>query len=449
MTKTIYSDDEKRLRKLNNCFSKSLKLFEPPKNISCSEWADENRILTGNAEPGPWRTSRTPYLKEPMDAFTDYKINRIIIVACSQSGKSEAILNMMGYTMDNDPCTMMLLQPTISNVKKFSKLRVNPLIKDTPCLKKRIGKQKTRVAENTLYEKSFPGGMLIMVGTNAPGDLASVPARIVFGDERDRHAKSAGKEGDPWELIRTRQTTFKNTYKAVEVSSPTIKGDSVIVASYEEGSQAVWVHQCPVCGEWHEILFKDIRFDYTKTQSQNRKEPTYKVNLKGWACPSCGTISSEKVMKKQPQKYIHKNPEAIKDGIVSYWIKGFANAWADWSAICLRFLQAKNNPLKLQVFYNTVLGELWEDRGEIETEDEYLKRREDYEAELPNGVLALTCGVDTQDDRLEYEIVGHGRFKEDWGIKKGFILGRPDSPETWDRLQEITDKIYKFKNGRG
>lgn len=442
-------DEIKKVESLNACIAKSLALFKPPKKITVSEWADANRILTGNSEPGPWRTSRTPYLKEPMDAYNDYKINRIVVVACSQVGKSELILNMMGYTMDNDPCNMMLLQPTLSNVKRFSKLRIDSLIKDTKSLKKRIGRLKSRTSNNTIYEKSFPGGMLLMVGTNAPGDLASTPAKIVFGDERDRHAASAGKEGDPWQLIRARQTTFKKAYKAIEVSSPTTKGESNIVASFEEGTQEYWCHQCPECGDWHPILFEDIRFDYSKTETDRSKEPTYKVDLKGWACPSCGIISSERVMKKQATKWIARNPEAYKDGIRSFWIKGFANTWADWSDICLRFLQAKSNPLKLQVFRNTVLGELWEERGDLETEDIYLQRREEYDAELPDGVLCLTCGVDTQDDRLEYEVVGHGRFKEDWGIKKGFILGKPDNPETWKQLDEVIDRVYKFQNGRG
>ena len=443
------TNDEKRIKRLNQCITKVLKLFEPPRDITASQWADENRILAGNAEPGPWRTSRTLYLKEPMDEFSNYLINRIIIVAPSQLGKTELILNCIGYIIDNDPCTMMLLQPTLSQVKRFSKLRVDQLINDTKCLKKRVGRAKSRVSNNTIYEKSFPGGMLIMVGTNAAGDLASTPAKIVFGDERDRHAKSAGKEGDPWELVRARQTTFKKDYKAVEVSSPTVKGDSNIVASYVEGTQALWCHKCPECGQWHEILFKDIRFEYTKDDSENKKEPTYKVDLKGWACPSCGVISSEKVMKKQPQKWIHNNPDAYKDGIVSYWIKGFAHPWREWSEICLGFLKSKNDPFKFQVFTNTVLGELWEDRGEIETEDVYLNRREFYETDLPDGVLCLTCGVDTQDDRLEYEVVGHGRFKEDWGIKKGYIIGRPDNPETWQQLDDVIDKVYKFENGRG
>ena len=451
MKKTNISDDKEAIIRLNKCLSQSLALFDPPRQISVSQWAKENRILTDNAEAGPWRNERTPYLVEPMDSFSDHKINRIILVACSQAGKSEMILNCIGYLIDNDPCVIMLVEPTLGQVKKFSKLRITPLLKNTKCLKRKIRKLKsTAKVNNTVLEKEFPGGMLIMVGTQSAGDLASTPVKVAFGDERDRHKKNVGNEGDPWELIKARQVTFRKEAKNVEVSSPTVKGDSAIVSSYEEGTQALWLHKCPICGEWHEILFKDIRFTYTKTISENKKEPTYRVDLKGWACPSCGTISSEKVMKKQPQKWFHRNPEAFKEGIVSYWIKGFANGFANWSNICLAFLHAKNDPIKLQAFTNTILGELWEDRGDIGTDDEYLNRREDYGAELPDGVLCLTAGIDTQDDRFEYEILGHSRYNEEYVIEYGQIIGKPNDPETWKQLDDrIFDRVFKFKNGKG
>ena len=157
-TKNISDDNNAAIIRLNKCLSQSLALFDPPKQISVSQWAKENRILTDNAEAGPWRNERTPYLVEPMDAYSDHRINRIILVACSQAGKSEMILNCIGYTIDNDPCVMMLVEPTLGQVKKFSKLRITPLLKNTKCLKKKIRKLKsTAKVNNTVLEKEFPG----------------------------------------------------------------------------------------------------------------------------------------------------------------------------------------------------------------------------------------------------------------------------------------------------
>ena len=122
----------------------------------------------------------------------------------------------------------------------------------------------------------------------------------------------------------------------------------------------------------------------------------------------------------------------------------------------MKYLNAIGSTRKMQVVYNTCFGELWEDRGDLEDEDSLMARREDYGVredntpiELPEGVLVLTAGVDTQDDRLEYEVLGHGHFGETWGIKKGIIMGRPDDNETWVALDDIIDHIYTFEDYKG
>ena len=161
-------------------------------------------------------------------------------------------------------------------------------------------------------------------------------------------------------------------------------------------------------------------------------------------------------MRKQPAKWIADNPDAYKKGVRSFWLNAFSSPWTPWEKIVLKFLDAKDDPQRLKVVYNTLLGQLWEDRGDLEDEDTMLARREDYgtrpdgtPVELPDGVLVLTCGVDTQDNRLEYEVVGHGKYGETWGVVKGYIMGRPDTPEVWQRLDDVVDHVYKFKNGRG
>ena len=161
-------------------------------------------------------------------------------------------------------------------------------------------------------------------------------------------------------------------------------------------------------------------------------------------------------MRRQPAKWIAENPEALKKGHRSFWLNAFSSPWQPWSKVIYAFLRAKDDPQKLKVVFNTMLGELWEDRGDLADEDTLLERREEYgtrsdgsPVELPEGVLVLTCGVDTQDDRFEYEVVGHGHYGETWGIKKGIIYGDPNDDATWERLDEVIDHVYRFANGRG
>lgn len=435
------------IKDLNVTVSKSTANFKPPEQLTVTEWSDKYRRLSAenSAEPGRWRTSRTPYLKEIMDAFTDPKVHRIAVVASSQVGKTECEMNMLGYAIDIDPGPIMLVMPTVDNAKDFSKRRIAPMIRDTKPLREKISKAKSRDGENTVLKKAYPGGMLTMTGSNSPASLASVPARYVFGDERDRWAKDAGGEGDPWGLVEARTTTFYN-YKMVEVSTPTIKGCSAIESSFGTGTQEYWCVQCPHCGEYNFIKFDHIKFEFHTNKINGKNQ--YIVDKVEYCCPECGCISSEAEIRRQPKKWIAKNPEAYKNGVRSFWINAFSSPWMPWEKIVLKFLESKDDPEKLKTVFNTLLGELWEDRGDLEDEDAMLTRREVYDAELPDGVLCLTCGVDTQDNRLEYEVVGFGRYGENWGIEKGIIMGKPDNEEVWERLDGIIDRSFSFKDGK-
>ena len=435
------------MNKLNACLAKILSGMKPPEDLTVSQWADKNRRLTSesSAEVGKWRTSRTPYMFDILDSFTDPLIEHIVVVAASQVGKSETINNMIGYCIDQDPGPILLIQPTIDDVKRYSEMRIAPMIRETRCLKRKVADPKSRDAANTKRQKSFPGGVLVMTGSNVAHDLSSMPIRYVFGDERDRWATSAGSEGDPWELAVARTRTFYNK-KMVEVSTPTVKGASAIENSYNLGTMERWKTQCPHCGEYVEITFDNIRFEYNAAENVDKK--IFHISEIFYVCPECGGISDEHTMKSQPAKWVATVPEAREHHKTrSFWLTAWVSPWATWESIILQFLQAGTDSAKLQVVYNTQFGKLWEERGDMATEDDVMARREVYEAEVPDGVLLLTCGVDTQDDRLEYEVVGHRRFGETWGIKKGVILGRPDTEEVWERLDEVLSHKYKFKSG--
>lgn len=427
-------------------FAACLENFRPPEDLTVDEWADKYRVLPDtSAEAGPWRTSRTPYLREPMRAFTDPTVSRIVMVASSQVGKSELELNIIGYIVDQDPGSILYIQPSEGDAKKFSRQRIAPMFRACKQLRGKVADVKSRDGGNTILQKMFPGGSLTITGSNSAPALASMPIRYVIGDERDRWADSAGTEGDPWELAQARQITFYNR-KAVEVSTPTIKGSSKIEASYNQGTQERWKHRCPNCGEYNEICFETVKHEHIKETVNNRDH--HRVEIIGHACPDCGHVYSQDEMRKQPARWIADNPAALETGCRSFWLTAFASPWVNWQSILLDVYKNENDPEKLKVVYNTKLGKLWEHRDVNQTDEELYGRLEEYDAELPDGVLCLTCGVDTQDDRLEYEVVGWGKAGENWGIKKGYIMGAPDSEATWERLDDVIDRSYKFRNGQ-
>ena len=184
---------------------------KPLPKTPVSEWADTYRMLSSmSAEPGRWRTSRAPYQKEIMDAFTQPGIHRVVVKSCAQIGKSDIMNNVIGRYAHLDPCAIMMLQPTIDMAQDYSKSRIVPMVRDTPVLRDLFSDAKSRDSFNTILSKLFPGGRLIMCGANSPSGLASRPIRVLLCDEVDRFPVSAGTEGDPVDLASKRMTTFWN-----------------------------------------------------------------------------------------------------------------------------------------------------------------------------------------------------------------------------------------------
>lgn len=423
-------------------------MFRPPAVQTVSEWADQNRVLVSesSAEPGAWRTDRAPYQREIMDAFTQAGVWQIVIMASTQVGKSEIELNMMGCAIDNDPGPMLYIQPTDKVAEDYSKRRIQPMINACHTLREKVFKARSRDAANTITMKTFPGGSLAIIGANSPADLSSKPVRYIFMDETDRFPASAGTEGDPQELAERRTETFRHNRKIVKTSTPTIKGKSKIETDYMNGTQEEWHTECPYCRSFNYIRFADIHFekeDYTNASG----DEDYHVKLVTWRCPTCKRDIGEFEAKRLPAKWVQKNPKAIKNGIRSFRLNAFMSPWSDWKDIVWKFLKAHKDPEKLKTFYNTILGETWEVHTNKGLDEQLYKRREHYDAEVPTGVLLLTMGMDTQDNRLEYEVVGWDRDGQSWGISRGVIPGRADAPGVWEEVDALLDREWKMKNG--
>lgn len=423
--------------------------LKPLPKTSVSQWADNYRMLSSgiSAEPGKWKTSRAPYQKDIMNAFTEPGIHRVVVKSSSQIGKSDMMNNVIGRFAHLDPCAIMMIQPTIDMAQDYSKTRIAPMIRDTKVLNTLFYDVKSRDANNTILSKVFPGGRLIMCGANSPAGLASRPTRILLADEVDRFPDSAGTEGDPVDLAAKRMTTFWNSCMGL-FSTPTNEGSSRIDEEYLAGTQEEWQHKCPNCGEYHLLRHIDMTVDYKEIKTPSGKK-TVIVNDVKWRCPHCGFSFSEKEMKQTPQKYISRNADALKNGIRSFFVNGFTSPWMTWSKIMREWLEAKGDPEREKVIMNTVFGESYKQKGAFEDEQIFLRRRESYGAELPNGVLLLTAAIDTQDNRLEYEVVGWGKEEECWGIRKGIVLGAPNQDRTWKEIDNILDKTYHFADGKG
>lgn len=404
-------------------------IFRPPPEMTVSEWADEYRYLSREASPeaGKWHTERAPYQREMMDAAKTCE--RIVIMTAAQIGKTELLLNVIGYFISKEPCPILLLQPTLEMGEAFSKDRLAPMVRDTPELTPLIASPRARDSGNTLLHKNFPGGHITIAGANSPAGLASRPIRVLLCDEVDRYPVSAGGEGDPLTLAMKRTANFWNR-RVVWVSTPTMRGISRIETAFAGSTREEWSVPCPGCGRfqpysWGNIVYKD------------RTEPVMR-------CVSCGGEFCESEWKAGAGVWV----KSVEGTIRGFHLNAFASPWVKWSEIVGQYREAYDaGPEMLKVWTNTMLGEPYEDsEGVIEVES-LGSNREEYAAEVPDEVKVLTAGVDTQDDRLELEIVGWGERNQSWGIQYKVFYGDPGGAELWSNLDEYLLRTWEKTGG--
>lgn len=414
--------------------------LKPPPELTLSQWADRYRMLSAesSAEPGRWHTDKAPYQREIMDAIGDAHIRRVVIMCAAQLGKTELLLNILGYFMAYAPAPILVMQPTLDMGQTFSKDRLAPMIRDTPVLRGLVD-VKSRYAGNTILKKNFPGGHITIVGANSATGLASRPIKVLLADEVDRYPGSAGTEGDPLSLAQKRQTTFWDK-KTVMVSTPVIKGHSRIETEYNQSTREEWNVPCPECGHYQPFVWANLIFDPDDLQ----KEIVYK-------CERCGCVANEYRWKQQSQqgRFVAENPGAETRG---FHLNTLASTFCGWKEIVQKFIVAKEqldqgNPEGMKVWVNTELGETWEERGEQVEDTELFNRREIYNAVVPEEVLVLTAGVDVQDDRFEVEIVGWGVGKESWGIRYQKIYGDMLKEQVWEDLDAFLQTVWCKKDG--
>jgi phage terminase large subunit GpA-like protein len=408
-------------------------VIRPRERLSLSAWADRYRQLAGKAasEPGQWRTDRAPYLREPMDALTDDEVEEVVMWFGTQLGKSETCNNWIGFTIDHNPGPIMLVQPTLDTAKRYSKQRVAALIEATPALRDKVKPARARDSGNTLLEKEFDGGILIITGANSAAGLRSMPARDLLFDEIDAYGLSVDDEGDPISIAEKRQDTFARR-KRLKTSTCTVKGESRIEQAYQASDRRRYWVPCPHCGERQVLKWAQLKWVDDDPATAR------------YACEHCGALIDESA-KSDMLAGGQWRAEEPASRVRGYWLNSLYSplGWLSWSTIVAEFLAAKaasaqGDSTLLQVWTNTRLAETWELKGATVADAEVQKRAENYPLRsVPRGCLLVTASVDVQGDRLEYALHGWGRGEECWVIDYGKLYGDPALDTVWRQLDEL------------
>ncbi|MDP9514775.1 phage terminase large subunit family protein [Pseudomonas protegens] len=425
--------------------------LQPDPDVWIDEWADEYMRIprdTGAAEPGQYRTSRTPYAREPMRCLSPaHPCKRVVTMVASQLMKTQIALNWIGGLIHMAPSNILTLLPSLGLAKRVSS-RIGKTIKATPVLRERVASSRSRDSRNTMDTKEFEGGSLYVTTAGSAANLAELSARYVYGDEVDRWEVDVGEEGDPIELAETRGSTFGRNAKFYFSSSPTIKGASRISDLFESSDQRYYYVPCPHCGhrqvlEWERLLYSA---DFTMAHYQ-------------CAGPECDVLIEEHHkgwMLAQGEWRSH----AQGDGeTVGFHLNALYSppGWMDWRTLARQFEKAKKAQTKgdlepMQVFYNTRLAKVW-DSAQEQTKAHVLRDRARLEnyclGSMPAGVLMLTAAVDVQANRLEMMVMGFGVGMERWVIDHQVIWGDPANEQTWAVLDEKLKARYRHPCGVG
>jgi phage terminase large subunit GpA-like protein len=413
-----------------------LDIIKPPPELTVSEWADTNRRLSAEAssEAGVWSTSRAEYQRGIMDAISDDAIETVVIMSCAQVGKTEMLLNLIGFHIEQNPCPMLVIQPTLDMAQTFSKDRLAPMLRDTPVLKGKVKDARARDSNNTTLKKNFDGGHITMCGANSPSSLASRPIRLVLFDEVDRFPPSAGSEGDPILLAKARAKTFHDK-KFVMVSTPTIEGSSRISSAFEETDKREYYVPCHECGEDHVMKWKNVHWEQDKPETAC------------YTCEHCGAIWDDAARYRAIRRGHWRATAPDVVGKAGFRLSGLYSPWTSLENAVRDFLEAKKLPETLRVFVNTFLGETWTDEGERVDDFDIASHREDYGEKVPEGVVVLTAGCDVQSDRLEVEVMGTGYDEESWSIDFRTFYGDPNSAGVWAELDAYLSLTWEREDG--
>lgn len=411
----------------------ALQYLSPPEQLTVSEWAEKYRILDAksSAMPGPWSNDITPYLKGVMDEFNNYETEKIVFVKPTQVGGTEALQNMIGYIVMQDPAPTMIVYPTDTLAKSISENRLQPMLKATPEIAKKFDDT------SPLLELQFDGMYLTLAGSNSPSGLASKPIRFLMMDEVDKYPGASNKEADPIKLATERTKTFHNK-KIYITSTPTLKTGHIWKEKEDADIEKHFFVPCPHCGEYIELLFPNIRFpdDEGMSYADRAEFATY-------VCQKCGCVITDNdkhnMLKLGEWKTVRHSTKYVRN--VAFWINTLYSPFVRWSDIAKEFLQSKDNPEDFQNFVNSWLAEPWEDTKLKTNADLVMERQTDLPAYVvPSWTKLLTAGVDVQETCLYWTIRAWGDYLTSQNIAHGQAL-------SFQEIDQIMNLQYQTEDG--
>jgi phage terminase large subunit GpA-like protein len=367
--------------------------------------------------------------------------------ASAQVGKTLILTLLVGYFIDQDPANILWVMPTLDAAEAYSKEKLTPFLRETPCLAAKTLDPRSRDSGNTLLTKQFIGGAhLAIAGANSPTSLASRHRRILICDEVDKYEASAGTEGDPINLAKKRTRTYWNR-KHFYASTPNLASTSRVDDLYEGSDQRKFFVPCLHCNESQVLKWQNVHYIEGEKRIDKNGQAR-RVATKAWIqCEHCAKpwTEAKRLRAIQNGTWVATAPF---HGRAGFHIWAAYSPYVDLTELASEWLEAQGKPEQLKDFVNGTLGETYREKGEAPEWKRIFDRRENYRlGSVPVGAHLLTAGVDVQSDRLEVAVIGWGRNRRAWLVDYQVIEGDTARVEVWSKLDSVLGTVYEGPGG--
>ena len=426
--------------KLKKIFADVSKLIRPPERKLPSQWVEDNYILPDGPTAGS-KIKLTSFQKGMIDApFLENKI-KYVYMTSAQIGKTATMSGIIFNQMANDPCNMIIGQSTSKECAQFLSGKLRPAIDACPALREVVTDKNDRNAVNNNNQIQLVSNhFLYMVSLTSPSTLRGKSCKIICLDEVD--AAQASEEGDPIALAVNRATTFGEDARVLISSTPTTKLGS-INQQWLSSDQRKFFVPCPHCGKHQVIEWENVKFEWRNIDGKNLPDP----DTARYICPHCNEAwtEGERIRAVAAGEWrVTRESE-----VAGFWISRLYSPFSSIRACVVDYAQAWQT-FDLQSFFNTVLGQVWDDQETSVESNELEELKTDVSIEnIPDDVIFITSGIDQQLSRAEITTLGVARNKIyvlDHRSYHDVNAERYESP-VWDKI--INFQKSKFYNVSG
>jgi phage terminase large subunit GpA-like protein len=417
--------------------------LDPPPPVDFVKWAEDNIVFSERESPfpGPYNRRLFPYFDELLRALSpEDPCRTVTLMGSAQVGKTVIANVFVGGTMSLDPCDFLYTHPTEDNARRWSRLKLSPMLRGTSALA-RIFPQKSRDGSDSILLKEHRDGLgaILISGANSPSSLSQVSMRRQAQDDLSKWEMNSAGDPEAQADNRSRAHEFA---KILKVSTPLVMPGCRITKSFESGSQEHPYVPCPHCDEFQVLEWENM---------QANLDPAH-PDRAHFTCVACGVEILEHHRRSMLERLEWRahNP-AAKGTHRSFWIWSAYSFLQSWARIAQEWFKAKGDSAAEQTFANDTAGKAYKAQGEAppwETLRDRAASSPYRKSEIPSGALTVFLGIDCQADRVEWQCVGFGREFRRWVVDYGVIPGHITDKVCMERLDALMRQTWVNSVGR-